>query len=216
MKHVFVETNWLVEIVGPPHKQKKSAVELLARAQAGDIELLIPSVCIQEARNVLNGKVKKGVRGVAREFNEFLKWARINGAVREELISAGFSLVSVFESRVANYIEKDAEKSLEAIRFTPGVKVFPLDEQIISRMLEISVSPFFNLQPMDQAVFASVLAAGKKLYSVSGQTSLFCEMDSDLQPWDKNGDKRPSFFNSYHDAGVRVIEDFVIQDQDED
>src|SRR5437667_413829 len=50
MKHVFVETNWVVAYAAPAHLQLPAALSLAERAAAGELRLYIPSVCLTEAR----------------------------------------------------------------------------------------------------------------------------------------------------------------------
>lgn len=49
-KVVLVETNWVVDIIAPAHLQSPQAVSLLQRADAGELKLFVPAICLAEAR----------------------------------------------------------------------------------------------------------------------------------------------------------------------
>jgi hypothetical protein len=46
---VFVETNWVVDIVAPAHLQSQQASQLLSLAEAGEFELYLPAICLRSA-----------------------------------------------------------------------------------------------------------------------------------------------------------------------
>ncbi len=50
---VFVETNWVVDIVAPAHLQSQQASQLLSLAEAGEFELYLPAICLTEARETI-------------------------------------------------------------------------------------------------------------------------------------------------------------------
>ncbi|MFM7406522.1 MAG: hypothetical protein ACKO3K_07635 [Cuspidothrix sp.] len=43
---VFVETNWVVDILKPEYLQTPQAYQLLLRAEAREFELHLPAICI--------------------------------------------------------------------------------------------------------------------------------------------------------------------------
>jgi len=45
MRHVFVETNWVVECAAPAHHKTPAALELLKRAASGELKLYLPVIC---------------------------------------------------------------------------------------------------------------------------------------------------------------------------
>jgi hypothetical protein len=56
MLHVFVETNWVVSYVGPAFEQDAEAKRLLGRAQAGELRIHLPKICLIEASRTLGTK----------------------------------------------------------------------------------------------------------------------------------------------------------------
>lgn len=106
---VFVETNWVVDIVAPAHLQSVQAAQLLSFAETGEFELHLPAICLTEARET-----------IPRRFNP----------------------------------RTDSE-------------------------------------------------------------DCFCELDSDLQPWDKNGVLKPILSDLYNASRIWVYRDFLVEDVDE-
>lgn len=43
----------------------------------------------------------------------------------------------------------------------------------------------------------------------------FCELDSDLQPWDKSGARKRILYDLYDDARILVYADFLLEDVSE-
>ena len=58
MRHVFVETNWVVDVLAPAHHREPSAVRLQDRAVDGELTLHVPSICFTEARKVIPNRFK--------------------------------------------------------------------------------------------------------------------------------------------------------------
>ncbi len=58
MLHVFVETNWVVDYAAPAHRQTPAAHGLMERARKGELKLLLPALCISEARKVIVSPVR--------------------------------------------------------------------------------------------------------------------------------------------------------------
>lgn len=81
MKHVFVETNFVIEVTRP--FPSPAAQQLLTRAQpGGDVQLYVPWVAVAEAKRTLDRIIREdlGFADSLRQFvvREFLN-ARISG-----------------------------------------------------------------------------------------------------------------------------------------
>ncbi len=74
MQHVFVETNWLVGYAAPAHQKIYAAVQPLQKANRGEVQLYIPSICLAECRRPLREKFQ--VRSEADRVRRFLLWAK--------------------------------------------------------------------------------------------------------------------------------------------
>jgi hypothetical protein len=78
MRHVFVETNWVVDYCAPAHQRTSAAINLLWAAKLGAIQLHLPAPCLAEALSVI--RIKFQPREADR-LREYLKWAKANGHV---------------------------------------------------------------------------------------------------------------------------------------
>jgi hypothetical protein len=56
---IFVETNWIVDIVKPSYLQSPQEDRLLSRAEAGDFKLYIPAICLKEAESATRDRFSK-------------------------------------------------------------------------------------------------------------------------------------------------------------
>jgi hypothetical protein len=89
-----------------------------------------------------------------------------------------------------------------------GVRVFPLSAD----MLEQSISLFekLDLKPLDNSILAAILVCAHELGKEGERDLAFCELDGDLQPWDKKGNTKPVLARLYDDARVWVYGDFTM------
>jgi hypothetical protein len=88
------------------------------------------------------------------------------------------------ESRVKADLD-GVDESLESLRMTRGVEVFNLDQEMLERCASLSYLRL-DLKPFDQAILAAILVRAEQLRSKGVDATDFCELDSDLQPWDKD------------------------------
>ena len=65
-----------------------------------------------------------------------------------------------------------------------GVDVFPFDGAMAEKTAVLSLEKT-DLQPFDQAILAAVLVRTGTLRSEGETEFAFCELDRDLQPWDR-------------------------------
>jgi hypothetical protein len=99
---------------------------------------------------------------------------------------------------------------LASLRREQRLEVFPLNGRMLERAVELSVAGL-SLKPFDQAILAAVLGRAGELRE-AGETDLcFCEMDADLQPWDRNGAAKQALTDLYDAAGVWVYGDFELR-----
>ena len=105
-------------------------------------------------------------------------------------------------------VEADLEKldeALNSLRATKGVKIFHLTEKMLERCSELSHAKL-DLQPFDQAILAAILVRAKELQAGGAEEMDFCELDSHLQPWDK--DRRPK--NRCNNCMIRHTSAFMV------
>ena len=205
---VLVETNWVVDVAAPAHLQSPQAVSLLQRADAGELKLFVPAICLAETRETVPRRFTP--RSRSEDLRKFVRWARDEGRISLEDAQAAFRVFDQFDGLVANELTKVSER-LEALASHPGLSVFPLSEPMLERQISIGAMDL-SLKPYDLAVLAAVLVKSEELQREGYSWVGFCELDSDLQPWDKLGARRPILSDLYNDARIWVYGDFLIEE----
>jgi hypothetical protein len=205
MKHVFVETNWVVDWAGPAHHQVPAAVELYTRAGHGDVTLHIPSVCIHEARHPIN---RRKPRHEADAIRSFLPFAIDRGLVTTTQADDMRVVLNKFEAAVSGELGAISQR-LTDLRVAPGVDVFALDDEMLERAMVLTTLDL-DLQPFDQAILAAILVRAERLVATGVDRLVFCELDSNLQPWDKAGNAKRVLAGLYDAARVDVQGNWIV------
>jgi predicted nucleic acid-binding protein len=204
MLHVFVETNWVVDYAAPAHRQTPAARGLLERARRGDLRLYLPSLCIVEARKVIVNRFQP--RGEADAIRHFVRWATTAGKLSSPDRDIVMRTVNMFENRVREELG-NLDTSLAALRSDVGLEIFPLNDDQLKLAIEISF--LADLNPFDQSVLAAVLGRSDAIRAIDPTAEFaFCELDGDLQPWDKQGRARPDLLDLYDPRRIWVYGDF--------
>ncbi|MEM8810511.1 MAG: hypothetical protein AAGF01_31250 [Cyanobacteria bacterium P01_G01_bin.38] len=207
-KVVLVETNWVVDVTAPAHLQSPQAIQLLQRADAGELKLFVPAICLAEARETVPRRFRP--RSRSEDLRKFVRWARDKGRVSLEDAKAAFRVFDQFDGLVANELTKVSER-LDVLAKHPGLSIFPLSEPMLERQVLIGAINL-SLKPYDLAVLAAVLVKSEELQRAGHPWVGFCELDSDLQPWDKSGARKPILSDLYNNARIWVYGDFLIED----
>jgi hypothetical protein len=207
MRHVFVETNWVVDYAAPAHLQLPAAIELADKAAAGQIRLHLPAVCLTEAAQTLRNKFRP--RQHADAVRKYLRWA-----MSQTNVSAGDGqivrrVLDQYESAISAELD-DLENRYAALAALPGVEVFALNSNMLARAVELSTKDLY-LKPFDQSILAAVLVRAEELLGEREEDVAFCELDGDLQPWDKEGRTKEPLTTLYNVARVWVYGDFLMQ-----
>jgi predicted nucleic acid-binding protein len=208
VEHVFVETNWVVGYAAPAHFREPSAVELLHRAERCEIELYVPNLALIEARKVILTRDRYQARDEVAGMREFLKRQIAAGNLRSSSRVEMDAVLSQYETHLNTERVKAPERIAE-LAANPRVNVLALDEEMLRRSTELATTPRIELQSFDLAVLASVLVWADRRRP-GGQLLSFCEKDSDLQPWNKDGSRRLPIADLYDDAGVWVYGDYTM------
>jgi hypothetical protein len=206
VRHVFLETNWLVAVAAPAHDPPPAALELLDSARDGRIRIYIPACCIAEAKKTIRLKYQPKE---ADRLRSFVRWAVEQKLLDHETAESARTMLSRFQERVTSDLAGLNDK-LRSITSAAGVEVLPLDDAVLDMSLEL----YFNeveLSEFDRAVVATVLTKGRSLRDGGEADVSFCELDSKLWPWEKRtGQPRAEFKKLYDDAGVWVYSDFTL------
>lgn len=209
MRHVFVETNWVVGYAAPAHHRVPEAVELLERAARGKLRLLVPTLAISEARKKIVHESRFGPRTEAKAMREFIRWGLAEGTLTRPDADAARRVVQAMERRVAAD-RADLPSRLEALRRAPGVEVFGMSDAMLERTIGMA-SEDIVLAPFDQSILAAVLVRGGELATAPGVSEVcFATLDRDLVPWDKAGGPKRPLVDWYDAARVWVYGDFTL------
>lgn len=207
---VLVETNWVVDVVAPAHLQSPQAIQLLRRAQSGEFQLYVPAICLTEARETIPRRFAP--RSRSEDLRKFVRWARDEGKLPIEDANAAFRVFDRFDGLVANELTKVTER-LNDLSQEPSLNIFPLSEPMLERQVTIGAMDL-SLKPYDLAVLAATLVKSEELQQQGHHWVGFCELDSDLQPWDKSGDRKPILSDLYHNSRIWVYADFRLEELD--
>jgi hypothetical protein len=205
VRHVFVETNWLVTLAAPARNPPPAAVELRDSAKDGHIRIYLPACCISEAKKTIRLKFQPKEADTLRSF---VQWAFEKKHLDQEIAESARKMLESFQGHVTSELAALTD-TLRAITSAAGVEVLPLDDSVLGTSLELHFKEV-ELSEFDRAVLATVLTKGRSLRD-SGETDVnFCELDSKLWRWEKkDGRARAEFKKLYDDAGVWVYSDFT-------
>jgi hypothetical protein len=206
VRHVFVETNWLVTLAAPARNPPPAALELRDSAKDGRIRIYLPACCISEAKKTIPPKHQPKE---ADRLRSFVQWALERKHLDDKTAESARIMLSKFEGHVRSGLAK-LNDTLRDITKVAGVEVLRLDDAALDMSLELHFKEIV-LSEFDRAVLATVLTKGRSLRE-SGETDVsFCGLDSDLWPWKKkSGEPRPELKKLYDDAGVRVYSGFTL------
>jgi hypothetical protein len=207
MRHVFVETNWVVAFTAPAHLQMAAAAQLADAASKGELRLHLPAVSLTEARNPVRTKFQP--RSTADSLRKYLGWATTAGKVSVPRADTVRLVLDQYEAIVSAELEELDGRLLSLARH-PGIEVFALIDQMLSRSIELSTLNL-DLKPFDQAILAAVLVRAEELRNDGEREIAFCELDSDLQPWDRNGRTKQPLTTLYDSAHIQVYGDFAME-----
>jgi predicted nucleic acid-binding protein len=204
-KHVFVETNWVVDLVATRLSRNPSAAELLERARRGELTLHVPAIALVEARKVVR---ERRPRAAVENIRAFVGDMKAEGVFDESTAKVGLDVLARFEQSASNE-KKDAPNKISALLDDPAVHVISLDERSLVRSTQLAAESGLELQPFDLAILAAVLVHGEAMYT-EGNEVAFCTLDADLQPWDRRGLKK-ELADLFALAGIWVYGDFLLQ-----
>jgi anion-transporting ArsA/GET3 family ATPase len=207
VKHVFVETNWLVGCLAPAHHKVFAAVELLEKARSGEVKLYLPAICVAECQRPIRDKFQ--VKLEADRVRKFLLWAKSDGVIEPAQEETVRRTLDQMEALVKRDLDRLGE-ALKDICAQRGVEVFHIEEDMWVRTTELSYLGL-QLYPFDQAILGSILVKAEVLRKQGVESFAFCEADSDLQPWDRTGEAKEPLVTLYNQLGIWVYSDFLMR-----
>lgn len=206
MRHVFVETNWVVDFAAPSPFRPPDALALLEKARNGELQLHLPSVCLTEARSPLSRLYARATGDAVRQF---LKWASKENVIAPSDEHAVREALDQFQGRISSERDSMADR-LAALRQEPNLEIFALNDAMLERAVDLSMQEL-NLGPFDSSILAAILVRSGELVQQGESDLAFCELDKDLQPWDKEGKPKERLTDLYDSVRVWVYGDFALQ-----
>jgi hypothetical protein len=201
--HVFVESNWVVEVCAPAFRRTPEAEALLSSAGRGEITIHVPGIAFREARSVIRRKYQPKESGTLQDFR---RWAREQGAVTTDVDGAANEFLTLFSNTVSADLAS-LDDRLHAVESSAGVNPFALSDAMLERALTLRDDvPDRELGAFDEAILAAVLVRADEL----GGKSMFCTLDRDLSPVDKRGAPRARLQAVYDAVGLEVRTSFDI------
>jgi hypothetical protein len=208
MPHVFVESNWLFGVAAPAHHQVPAAAELLDRARHGEFTVHMPNICIGESRQAILRKCQP--RKEADAIRRYLSWSEPIGHVTVTNAAVARGILDKYETSLKRALD-DLDLTLRQLIELPYLKVFGLDDDMLDFATKLALDGV-ALKPFDHAILASVLVRSSRLWDDGEREISFCELDADLQPWDKFGNAIQPLTAKYDQAHVWVYGDFTLAD----
>lgn len=205
--HVFVETNWVVGFAAPEHWQLPAARTLLARAERGEVMLHLPALCLTEARRTIRARYQP--RHEADAIRRYLASEKRLGRVAAQEDDAVRRVLDRFETSVRGEIHELGQVFAALRSNEAAIDVFALDDEMLERSVALSGGDL-ELEPFDQAILAAVLVRASRLRDGGANDLAFCEIDGDLQPWNRQGFAKQPLTRLYDEAGVWVYGDFEL------
>jgi hypothetical protein len=202
MKHVFIETNFIVDLLRPFPNEKAWA--LVERHRQQQLRLHVPWSSVAEAKRTLDRIIVEDL-GFTDKMMQF--------TVRQFLDHRAQGSAISFDKREIDNLKQLAETAKsEAIRtknarvdaFAAEVHIIEPSKSVIAKTLALFDTK--SLKPFDEMMIGAVLAHAEELQK-RGETDLhFCTLDKgDLGP--KN---RPKLADAYIACGLSFHDDFEV------
>lgn len=206
MRHVFVETNWVVAYVTPAYLQSPVEIQLAESAKQDEIRIYVPAICLTEARRPVQTKFQP--KPIASVIRRYVRWAIAAGKLEAEAADITRRVLDQYQAGVSAELQ-ELDERLSLLVHQSGIEVFALNEAMLTRAVDLSVLNL-DLKPFDQAILAAVLVKAEELREQGATDIVFCELDSDLQPWNRDGSMKQSLKQLYDAAGIWVFGDFAM------
>jgi hypothetical protein len=103
VRHVFVETNWLIELGAPARNPAPAAVQLRDSAEDGRIRIYLPACCISEAKKTVRRSFQPKE---ADRLRSFVEWASEKNHLDHKTAESAMMMLSSFEGHVGSGLDK--------------------------------------------------------------------------------------------------------------
>jgi hypothetical protein len=198
VKHVFVETNFLVDLLRPfPVRDAKT---LFGRI-ANDFVIHLPWVSVSEAKRTITTKIIRedlGFADLASKFNVHLLQTKV-------FSNQDAKIVQTFESHLKNE-QRNALAAVEANvdGAVAKMSVIPPSPGVVAKTM--ALYPVKSLPPFDEMVLGAVLFRAQELFNKGEQALYFCNANTkDFGPTSGN-----ALGAAYAACGLTYLSDFKV------
>lgn len=197
MKHVFVETNFLVELLRP--FPARAAGRLFAR-NGKDATLYVPWVSLVEAKRTLDRIIQEDLG-----FPDTMMRRAGRALVAKNLSTSDHKVLVDF----ARATEQERDLQLGAIEtrlddLAKELVVIEPDKRVIEKTLRLH--PVKSLKPFDEMVLGAVLVKAADVRAAGASAMYFCNLNkNDFDP-----KTRPTLAAEYAACGVEYLAGFAV------
>jgi hypothetical protein len=197
LKHVFVETNFIVEVVRP--SPSPDALKLLGR-QGKDVELHVPWAALVESKRTLERIIREDLGFDAPMLKRAARELKAAAISKDEM-----RILQQFVARTKG----DREKALKAIAkdvdaAAAKMSMIEPSKEVIAKTL--SLYQVKSLPPFDEMIMGAVLTRAETLWR-KGETALyFCNLNKD----DFDPTNRPTLTAEYASCGLTYLPSFRV------
>jgi predicted nucleic acid-binding protein len=196
MKHVFVETNFLVSLLRP--SPDREALDLFDRNDGVGLRLYVPWCSQGEAHRTLTQHIIKADLGFTDSMMKFVvrRWLADPALFDKKEIDKVKHLAEIERRDAMSTLDQRINDHVGCMeRIEPTVDV-------VNRTLRVFAVK--SLKPFDEMVLGAVLAKATELWTKGERELFFCELDGDL------ASQHPPLLQEYASCGLRVLPDFVV------
>lgn len=193
MKHVFVETNFLIELARPVPTPRLGAAALHERARRGEIRLHLPWCSINEAKRTLSRIITEDF-AFRKGLERYAASRRLQAQVRTLLARAKQESIEA---------QSQCEETVDGL--CASLDIIPPSAAVVSRTLLLY--PVKSLPPFDEMVLGAVLTRAEELLTAGERELWFCSLNKN----DFGADRHDSPLSiAYRMAGLAYLENFDV------
>jgi hypothetical protein len=199
VKHVFVETNFIIDVARP--FPSPDATGLLKRAEpGGDVTLHIPWVAVAEARRTLDRIIKEDL-GFTDAMSKFVVREFLGGTVSR----ADKKVIDALSARASAARKAAIQTIASAVDAAAGsAALIEPGKPVVTKVL--SLFAVKSLKPFDEMVLGAVLTKAAELHQQGERDLWFCNLNkNDFDP-----SNQPGLAAEYHACGLRFLASFAV------
>lgn len=196
MKHVFVETNFLVDLLRP--FPSRDAEALFKRNDGVNLRLYVPWCSQSEAWRTLSDRIIREDLGFTDAMMKFAvrRWLADRTLFDKGEVEKLRDLANADRAAALTSLEQRIEHavlSMQRIDPTPAV---------VARTLKVFMVK--SLKPFDEMVLGAILSKASELFAAGERDLHFCDLDGDL------ASQHPPLVAEYVSCGLAVRQDFRV------